>query len=209
MHNDLKSIRTRGFNALTKELGPSGAAIFMRQFDHGEGDYTAERETLNKGTTIEDIVQRINHRKLDKAQRNRPTKRKGMASMSKAYAFLIECGTFFVATINAGAPAVRPFGAVMEFEGALYISTAKYKSVYPEMYNSPIQMVALKPGTRDWARITGKAVETQDLHIKQAMLEACPQLAKRFTKDSEQYALFKIEDMTALLNTNGEFIDFN
>jgi uncharacterized pyridoxamine 5'-phosphate oxidase family protein len=129
--------------------------------------------------------------------------------MSRAYEFLVECGTFFVATINEGAPAARPFGGVMEFEGELYISTAKYKSVYAEMNNNLIQIIALKAGTRDWIRINGKAVETHDKNIKQAMLEACPGLAKRFTKDSEQYVLFKITEMTALLNKNGGFIDYN
>lgn len=97
--------------------------------------------------------------------------------MTKTYEFLKECGTFFVATINENAPAVRPFGAVMEFEGALYISTAKNKNIYSQLINnSHIQIVALKPGTRDWIRIDGKAVETHDLNIKQAMLDACPVL---------------------------------
>jgi len=126
--------------------------------------------------------------------------------MSRAYEFLQECGTFFVATIKDGAPAVRPFGGVMEFEGELYVSTAKYKSVYAEMSDNLIQIVALKAGTRDWIRINGKAVETHDINIKQAMLEACPSLAKRFTKDSEHYALFKISEMTTLLNKNGKFV---
>jgi len=120
--------------------------------------------------------------------------------MSKTYEFLIECGTFFVATTNDEMPSVRPFGGVMEYEGELYISTAKYKNVYAEMSkNSSIQIVAHKAGTRDWIRINGKAVETHDLNIKQAMLDACPVLTKRFSKDSEDYALFKISEMTSFL----------
>lgn len=43
--------------------------------------------------------------------------------MSKAYEFLKECGYFYVLTINKDFPAGRPFGAVMEHGGKLFIST--------------------------------------------------------------------------------------
>ena len=47
--------------------------------------------------------------------------------MSKAYEFLKECGVFYVLTADKNKPSGRPFGAVMEHEGALYISTGKTK----------------------------------------------------------------------------------
>lgn len=43
--------------------------------------------------------------------------------MSKAYEFLKECGAFFVLSINGDYPAGRPFGAVMEVDDNLYLST--------------------------------------------------------------------------------------
>ena len=127
--------------------------------------------------------------------------------MSQAYKFLKECGVFYIATVNEGAPAVRPFGAVLEFEGELYVSTAKYKSVYEQFVSDKkIQIIALKTGTRDWIRIDGKVVEAHDLLIKQAMLDEYPNLAKRFDKDSVDYALFKITEMEATVNVGGEFV---
>ena len=63
MIDNLSAIRERGFNALTKELGPSGMAIFIRQFENGSGDYTAEREQLFENLTIDDIVAVIKKRK--------------------------------------------------------------------------------------------------------------------------------------------------
>jgi len=63
MTNDLSVIRERGFNALTKELGPYGMAIFMRQFDNGSGNYTEERDELLKDLTVDDIVANIAKRK--------------------------------------------------------------------------------------------------------------------------------------------------
>ena len=63
MTSDLSAIRERGFNALTKELGPSGMAVFMRQFDNGSGNYTEEREELLNDVSIDDIVASIKKRK--------------------------------------------------------------------------------------------------------------------------------------------------
>ena len=50
-------IRKMGIEALTKELGAVGMAYFIRQFDMGEGDYTAQREQLLADVTMEDIEQ--------------------------------------------------------------------------------------------------------------------------------------------------------
>ena len=63
MINDMTAIRERGFTALTKELGPSGMAMFIRQFENGSGNYTDEREALHKDITIDDIVSSIKKRK--------------------------------------------------------------------------------------------------------------------------------------------------
>ncbi len=49
-------IREMGIDALLKELGPVGMARFIRQFDRGLGDYTAEREQLLEGYTMEDFL---------------------------------------------------------------------------------------------------------------------------------------------------------
>jgi len=126
--------------------------------------------------------------------------------MSKTYEFLKECETFFLATINKNTPAMRPFGAIMELQGELYFSTANIKDVYSQLKsNQAIQIVALKSGTRDWIRINGKAIEINDLDIKQKMLETCPVLLKRFdSKECQSFALFKIIEMVSELNINGE-----
>ena len=63
MTYNLSEIREKGFNALTKELGSSGMAIFIRQFENGKGNYTEERDELFKDLTIDDIVANIKRRK--------------------------------------------------------------------------------------------------------------------------------------------------
>ena len=65
MISDLSAIREKGFDVLTRELGASGMAIFIRQFENGSGDYTEERSELLKDVTIDDIVSSIKNRKAN------------------------------------------------------------------------------------------------------------------------------------------------
>ena len=48
-----------GIEALTKELGPIGMVYFIQQFDRGEGDYTAGREKLLSGITMEEALHEL------------------------------------------------------------------------------------------------------------------------------------------------------
>ncbi len=131
--------------------------------------------------------------------------------MSKSFDFLKSCGVFFVTTINEEIPASRPFGAVMEYEGNLYISTGNTKDVYKQLVkNSNIQIVALKKETREWIRINGKAIETKDLKEKAIMLKECPILSKRFNSETcEYFALFKITDKESYLYTDSGMIEID
>lgn len=115
--------------------------------------------------------------------------------MSKVYEFLKECECFYVLTINNDFPAGRPFGAVMEQNDKLYISTNDGNQVHNQLReNGNIQILSKKEGTREWMRITGKASECNDIKIKQKMLNECPVLTKHFSSaEDEHYLLFQIE----------------
>ena len=115
--------------------------------------------------------------------------------MSKAYEFLKECGYFYVLTINGDYPAGRQFGAVMECDGKLYISTNNGNQAHKQLReNKNMQILAKKEGTREWLRITGRATECTDINMKQKMLEECPILSKHFlSADEEKYLLFQVE----------------
>ncbi|MDR1322663.1 MAG: hypothetical protein LBK56_14770 [Gracilibacteraceae bacterium] len=63
---DPSVVRKMGMAALNKELGVVGTAYFIRQFDRGKGDYTAERDKLLEGITLDDIIKGV--RKLDDSQ---------------------------------------------------------------------------------------------------------------------------------------------
>ena len=115
--------------------------------------------------------------------------------MSKAYEFLKECGSFFVLSINGEYPAGRPFGAVMEVGEDLYLSTNDMNQAHKQMReNEHIQIVAKKPATREWIRITGLAAECDDKDLKQRMLEECPILQQRFgAVGMEHFIMFKVK----------------
>lgn len=53
-----EEIRTLGLAALTKALGPSGAVRFLRQFQHGSGDYTANRSRILGNPSVDDLIAR-------------------------------------------------------------------------------------------------------------------------------------------------------
>jgi hypothetical protein len=52
-------VRKAGMSALKRELGTVGAAYFIRQFSTGEGDYTAERDGLLQGITLDEIIKEV------------------------------------------------------------------------------------------------------------------------------------------------------
>ena len=115
--------------------------------------------------------------------------------MSIAYDFLKECGSFFVLTINGDYPAGRPFGAVMEVGEDLYLSTNDMNQAHKQMReHENIQIVAKKPTSREWIRITGIVEECDDTDLKQRMLEECPVLKQRFsTVGMEHFIMFKVK----------------
>jgi hypothetical protein len=48
-------IRTIGFEALLRELGPAGAIRFIQQYETGQGNYTRDRKKLLPKKSIREI----------------------------------------------------------------------------------------------------------------------------------------------------------
>lgn len=120
--------------------------------------------------------------------------------MTRYYNFLKDCGVFYLVTINGTAPAARPFGAVMENDGDLFITAADTKAVYHQMkQNSNIQIVALKHGTRKWIRISGNAEECTDVAMKQD----CPILSKHYSAPTDaHFCIFRVRVTEAYITTD-------
>ena len=122
--------------------------------------------------------------------------------MSRIYEFIKECGSFWVLTVNNDFPVGRPFGAIMEYDGGLYISTADNKAVYTQLKeNEKMQITALKPGTREWVRVSGIASECTDINMKQLMLDTCPVLSKHYASaDAPHFSLFRVDVISSEFN---------
>lgn len=114
--------------------------------------------------------------------------------MYKACEFIRECGVFFVLTVNGDSPAGRPFGAVMVYEKDMYIATTDGKPVYTQLKeHGKVQLLALKEGTRSWARVSGQATECEDIGIKERMMQECPILEKHYDSPHDpRFHMFRI-----------------
>ena len=123
--------------------------------------------------------------------------------MKRVCEFIRECGAFMLLTVNDGKPAGRPFGAVTEIGVDFFISAGAGKAVFDQLQrNGNVQLLALKHGTRDWARVSGFAEETFSLEIKSQMLADCPNLLKYHKEaDDATFHVFRIRVESAELHT--------
>ncbi len=60
----LPELRSRGFEALVRELGVANAIRFLHLHRTGTGDYTQDRERWLAGLTIEQVEEEIRRMKL-------------------------------------------------------------------------------------------------------------------------------------------------
>lgn len=118
--------------------------------------------------------------------------------MNKAAQFLRDCGTFYLATDDGGQPRVRPFGAVIEYEGKTYICTNNTKNCFKQMQNNPkVEISAAKGG--EWIRITGEALVDSRKEVKQRMLEEIPSLKKMYSADDGIFEVLYLTNATAVI----------
>lgn len=90
--------------------------------------------------------------------------------MNDVLNYLKECGVFYLATNEEDQPRVRPFGAVAEFEGKLYLVTNNQKKVYQQMLKNPkVEISGMDKGT--WIRITAEVVPDSRREARVKMLE--------------------------------------
>ena len=58
-HLTLHEIRTIGFEALLRELGPTGTIRFIQQYETGHGDYTRDRRRWLPKKNVKEIGEQI------------------------------------------------------------------------------------------------------------------------------------------------------
>lgn len=119
--------------------------------------------------------------------------------MNKATEYLKSCGTFYLATDEDGQPHVRPFGAVCEFEGKLYIVTNNQKKVYRQMKkNGKVEICGMHKGT--WIRVEGEVKEDTRRAARVAMMDTnTAALSSMYTVDDNLMTVFYFEHGTATI----------
>lgn len=119
--------------------------------------------------------------------------------MNKATEYLKSCGTFYLATDENGQPHVRPFGAVCEFEGKLYIVTNNQKKVYQQMKaNGKVEICGMHKGT--WIRVEGEVKEDTRREARVAMMDDnTAALNSMYTVDDNLMTVFYFEHGTATI----------
>ena len=118
--------------------------------------------------------------------------------MKEAYDFLRNCGTFYLATEENGQPHVRPFGAISDFEGRLYIETNNQKKVYQQLVkNGNVEICGMHEGK--WIRIEGTVKEDLRREARVAMLEDNPSLKSLASPDNGTMTVFYFDDGKATI----------
>ena len=116
-----------------------------------------------------------------------------VSEMNEVVKYLQKCGTFYLATVEGDQPHVRPFGAVCEFEGKLYIVTNNKKKVYNQMKaNGKVEMCGMNKGTQ--IRVKGVVKEDTRREARVAMMEENKKsLQSMYTVDDNLMTVFAFE----------------
>ena len=108
--------------------------------------------------------------------------------MKEICEFLKKCGTYYLATVEDGAPRVRPFGTAHVIDGKLCIQTGKIKPVYRQIAAEPrVEISAFDGGT--WIRVSGELYEDDRRESRREMLDAYPELRRMYNEDDGNTAV--------------------
>jgi len=126
--------------------------------------------------------------------------------MQEVYDYLKNAGVYYLATVEGDHPRVRPFGTYLITNGRLYIQTGKSKPCSKQMGTNPkIEIAAMGKGDLEgtWIRIAATAVNDDSIEVKQAMLDAYPQLKGLYDAADDNTQVLYLKDATATIAAHG------
>lgn len=98
--------------------------------------------------------------------------------------FLKQSPPYFIATVEGGKPRLRPTDTVTLYDGKIWFHVGKQKGSYAQLQqNAQVEIVAYN-ASRDWIRISGKALFSDRPEIHDAALQANPVLKKLYNTDT-------------------------
>ncbi len=121
--------------------------------------------------------------------------------MNEVVKFLNENPVQYLATVGLdGKPKVRPFQFMLEKEGKLYFCTNNQKNVYKQLKKSPYIEVTTSSPTFAWIRLSGKAVFSEDMEIKKAIIESNELVKSQYqTAGNPIFEIFHLEEAKAVI----------
>ncbi|MDP4089631.1 MAG: pyridoxamine 5'-phosphate oxidase family protein [Bacillota bacterium] len=121
--------------------------------------------------------------------------------MNRVLEFLQECGVFYIATVEGDQPRVRPFGAVFEYEGKVYLTTNNTKKCYKQILQNPkVEISGMNKGGQ-WIRVSGELTVDDRREVKEAALEAVPSLKSLYSLDDGIFAVLYFTEGTAVISS--------
>lgn len=116
--------------------------------------------------------------------------------MEKVLNYLRE-NPFFIATCDGAQPRVRPFGAVSEFEGRIYIITSNQKKCYQQMLNNPKVEISAMAKDGSWIRLECQVVRDDRIEAKEQMLKENDMLRSMYSPEDGIMEVLYLKDATA------------
>ncbi len=126
--------------------------------------------------------------------------------MKEIVNFLDQSDTHYFATIGLdGKPKVRPFRYMFEENQKIWFCTSNQKDVYKEMNSQPyIELCASGKGM-SWLRLSGKAVFSDSLEVKEKVFEKSPLVKGIYkTPDNPDFEVFYLEEVSAAISGLGK-----
>ena len=115
-------------------------------------------------------------------------------SARDCFRFIRECTYCFLATNAGEKPRLRPMGYVYADEKTLYFATDTRKGVYTDLTKNPyVELASYNLNTRQWIRISGRAVLEDSLMVREEIEILYPMIRQEYVGKEEVYfVIFQI-----------------
>ena len=117
--------------------------------------------------------------------------------MKEVLQFLQDAGVFYIATMDGDQPRVRPFGAINEFDGKIYIITSNEKDVYKQMQKNPKVEISGMNKEGKWIRLSCEVVRDDRTEAKKSMLDANPTLRAIYSEEDGKMEVLYFQNANA------------
>ncbi|WP_407425979.1 pyridoxamine 5'-phosphate oxidase family protein [Treponema sp.] len=124
--------------------------------------------------------------------------------MSKLLDEVKKAGVFYIATADGNTPHVRPFGAIEEINGKIYLVTGNKKDVFRQFVANPKVEFVGSYDDGSWIRVSGNVKRTFDVELKKKYLELRPTLQKIYSADDGIFEVFELADAKGEIHSGAE-----